>query len=237
MSMLDGIRPDWPAPDNVRAYCSTRIGGVSEGPWSSLNLADHVGDDPENVRLNRQRLYSQLELPADPVWLQQVHGCDVVTADEANGLACCDASVTSEAGVVCAVLTADCLPVLLCHESGSHIAAAHAGWRGLATGIIEQTVKKMNCQPAEILAWLGPAIGPEAFEVGPEVRQQFVELDQQAAIAFQQTTETHWLCDMYRLARMRLKNIGVGHVSGGEYCTYSDAERFYREIYMHFSLS
>jgi YfiH family protein len=227
MTDISVIRPDWDAPANVVACTSTRRGGVSQGEWAELNLADHVGDDISHVLRNRQLLSDHLQLPSPPVWLQQVHGCDVAVADQLRSIAACDAGITSKQQVVCAVLTADCLPLLLCNQQGNRIAAVHAGWRGLAAGVIEQTVEKMQCDHAEILVWLGPAIGPKAFEVGGEVRQVFIDADIRADSAFTQITGEKWLCNLYKLARIRLDNLGVLNVSGGDFCTHSDADRFY----------
>lgn len=174
-----GIVPDWPAPVNVRALQTIRDGGVSVGPYAYLNLGDHVGDDPVAVARNRALL--RATLPADPVWLKQVHGNIVADADRTAGVPDADASVARKAGAICAVMTADCLPLLLCDEAGTVVAAVHAGWRGLAGGVVEATVKAMNVAPEQLLVWLGPAIGPAAFEVGDEVRQAFMAHDPQAA--------------------------------------------------------
>jgi len=227
--MIDCLFPDWPAPPNVRAAVTTRHGGVSLAPWDSLNLADHVGDDPAHVAENRRRLRAHLDLPAEPFWLQQVHGCDVAQAGSGDEQALCaaDASVATTAGVVCAVLTADCLPVLFCDREGRWVAAAHAGWRGLAAGVLERTVQRAPAPPAELLAWLGPAIGPQAFEVGPEVREAFVGADSGAVDCFSASPAGRWLADLYGLARRRLAASGVGWVGGGGLCTYTDADSFF----------
>lgn len=221
------ILPNWPAPPNVRAVQTTRAGGVSVGPYASLNLGDHVGDDPVAVAQNRALL--RAKLPAEPVWLKQVHGNGVADAASASGVPEADASVARRAGAVCAVMTADCLPVLLCDEAGTVVAAAHAGWRGLAGGVVEATVKAMNVGPERLLAWLGPAIGPAAFEVGDEVRQAFMAHDTQAEKAFvpNPANPQKWLADIFLLARQRLALLGVARVYGGGLCTYTDAERFY----------
>ena len=225
-NQIDTIQPDWDAPGNVVACTTTRRGGYSRGDWSALNLASHVGDDTDAVSRNRSMLRATLCLPSEPVWLEQVHGCDVIRAEDAESSPVCDASVTAETGVVCAALTADCLPLLLCSEEGDQVAAVHAGWRGLAAGVIEQAVKQMTCPSGKILAWMGPAIGPDAFEVGSEVREEFTGYDQQASMAFREHGD-RWLCDIYCLARQRLENLGVRQISGGNYCTYHDVERFY----------
>lgn len=226
------ITPDWPAPRRVRALMTTRRGGVSQPPYDSLNLAGHVGDDPRAVAENRRIL--RRHLPSEPLWLTQVHGTGVAEAGRDAAGVVADAAVARGVGQVCAVLTADCLPVLFCDTHASVVAAAHAGWRGLAAGVIEATVRAMHLGPARILAWLGPAIGPEAFEVGEEVRQAFIEQDPLAATAFRPAlpgtldeAPRKWLADLYALARLRLKALGVEQVYGGSGCTYRDAERFY----------
>ena len=221
------IRPDWPAPPQVRACSTTRAGGLSEGPFHSLNLGDHVGDDPERVALNRARLRDRLDLPAEPLWLRQVHGCEVARASEAVAGCAADAAVARGPGQVCAVMTADCLPVLLCELGGRAVAAVHAGWRGLAAGVVEEAVAALGTGPDQVLAWLGPAIGPDAFEVGPEVRDRFLVSDRGASVAFRPASGDRWLADLYTLARRRLEAVGVRAVFGGGYCTYSQPDRFF----------
>jgi len=219
------ILPDWPAPARVKCLMTTRTGGVSQAPWGSLNLGDHVGDDPVHVAANRARLRRQL--PAEPGWLRQVHSARVVElGGEPNPEA--DAALTRQPAQVCAVLTADCLPVLLCDRAGSVVAAAHAGWRGLADGVLEATVAAMQVPPGEILAWMGAAIGPQAFEVGDEVRQAFVAQHAEASDAFvPQAAPEKWLADIYRLARIHLKHAGVQAIYGGGRCTFNEADSFY----------
>ncbi|MFP5404466.1 MAG: peptidoglycan editing factor PgeF [Gammaproteobacteria bacterium] len=218
------IQPDWPAPARVRACMTTREGGVSPPPWASFNLGDHVGDDPAHVAANRARLRESL--PAEPGWLRQVHSPRVVELGrEQNPEA--DASFTREAGQVCAVLTADCLPVLFCDRAGSVVAAAHAGWRGLANGVLEVTVAAMGVAPGEVLAWMGAAIGPQAFEVGEEVREAFMARHPEAAAAFAPHAPGKWLADLYALARIRLGSVGVRSIYGGGRCTLTEAETFY----------
>jgi YfiH family protein len=219
------IVPEWNAPANVRALVTTRSGGVSVGAYGSLNLGDHVGDDPLAVARNRALLRGLL--PAEPVWLQQVHGLAVVDADRAAGTPQGDASVSHRPGTVCAVLTADCLPVLLCDVDGTAVGAAHAGWRGLAGGMIEAAVAAMGVAPGRLMAWLGPAIGPQAFEVGGEVREIFMAHDPAAAAAFAPHGQGKWLADIYSLARQRLASLGVQRIAGGGLCTFQDRERFY----------
>ena len=223
--MNERIVPDWPAPANVRAFVTTRAGGVSVGPYASLNLADHVGDDPAAVDENRRRL--RAHLPSDPLWLVQVHGSRVVRVEQAAAGAEADAAFTRQAGRVCAVLTADCLPVLLCNDVGTVVAVAHAGWRGLAGGVIEATLRAMNEPPPRLLAWLGPAIGPQAFEVGSEVRAAFLAHSAEASAAFAARENGKWLADLYRLAGQRLNALGVERVFGGGFCAFNETERFY----------
>jgi len=226
MSVEQWIVPDWPAPAHVRALTTTRKGGVSEGPYASMNPADHVGDDPAAVVQNRQRLQQQLELPGEPLWLQQVHGTTVVDATKCGPSPVADASYAQRPGVVCAVLTADCLPVLLCDRRGKCIAAVHAGWRGLVAGVIEQTIAAMSMQADELLAWLGPAISSAAYPVGEEVRAAFVAHQPGAEVAFQPGPGC-WQADLYELARQRLAACGVAAVYGGEHCTSLEREAFF----------
>lgn len=230
---MDFLIPDWPAPANIQTRVTTRSGGMSVAPYASFNLGDHVGDDPAAVAANRAALRSCL--PAEPLWLKQVHGRGIAVASQAVGVPEADGGVSRHAGRVCAVLTADCLPVLFCDRAGTAVAAAHAGWRGLAAGVLEAAVEAMAVEPGEILAWLGPAIGPQAFEVGEEVRQVFMAHDPAAMQAFVPSTLTRhssinsrkWLADIYSLARQRLALVGVKQVFGGDFCTYGDAARFY----------
>jgi YfiH family protein len=221
------IQPEWPAPGNVRCASTTRGGGVSKAPYESFNLAGHVGDTAAAVSENRARLQRRLQLPDQPLWLEQVHGCKVVDVADADVLPAADASVSRLPGRVCAVMTADCLPVLFCDRAGTAVGAAHAGWRGLAAGVLEATVAALGVAPASLLAWLGPAIGPEAFEVGYEVRDAVTRRHAGAVAGFARGHNGRWLADIYRLARMRLEAAGVSAVYGGGFCTYSEPERFY----------
>jgi len=222
------FRPEWAAPDVVRAISTTRRGGVSAGPYASLNLAGHVGDDPVAVRRNRSLLYEQAEVPVEPIWLNQVHGRAVYSPGESyRPSRDADASVVFQSGVVCAVMTADCLPLLLCDRAGSVVAAAHAGWRGLAAGVIEATVDRMGRPAEELQVWLGPAIGPRHFEVGDEVRARFCAADTDAAAAFHKHGSGRWLADLALLARQRLERLGVGAVSSCGECTFADRDRFF----------
>ena len=221
--MLDLIRPDWPVPANVHAFTTTRNCGVSQGPWRSLNLGENCGDDPDHVAQNRESL-RQL-LPTEPCWLKQVHGNRVVKwGEESNPEA--DAIISNQARQVCVVLTADCLPVLFCNRTGTQVAACHAGWRGLAAGVIEATVAAMSSKPGEILAWLGPAIGPQTYEVGNEVYDTFISLNIENATAFKQH-DNRWLVDLYQLARLALAKKGVTEISGGQHCTYLESDSFF----------
>jgi hypothetical protein len=219
------IVPDWPAPPNVRALVTTRRGGLSRPPFADFNLADHVGDDPAAVAENRRRL--RAHLPAEPRWLRQVHGARCVDAALIAPGCEADASFTRRPGVVCAVLTADCLPVLFADRDGTVVAAAHAGWRGLAAGVLEATVQAIGVAPERLLAWLGPAIGAASFEVGAEVHAAFTAHDAAAASAFRAQRNGKWLCDLYRLAHLRLSALGLCRIASAEFDTAQDAERFF----------
>lgn len=227
MTSLPLIIPDWPLPSNLCAVQTTRAGGASTGPWGSLNLALHTGDDPATVHRNRARLSDALRLRRVPAWPRQVHGAVVADAAALTDEVEADAVVARRAGDVCSVQTADCLPVLFASLDGQRVAAAHAGWRGLAGGVLEATVDALGCPPAEVTAWLGPAIGPEAFEVGPEVRSAFVAEQAAAAVAFRSGVGDRWFADIYQLARLRLERAGLREVHGGGRCTYSESETFF----------
>lgn len=224
MAALPLITPDWPAPARVRALQTTRVGGVSEGRYASLNLGDHVQDAPQQVAANRQLLSALL--PSEPVWLNQVHGIRVIDAAAAQCVEQADASFSLRRQVVCVTMTADCLPVLLCDNAGTVVAAIHAGWRSLCDGVIEATVAALPVPASQLMAWLGPAIGPQTFEVGAEVRTQFINKDAQAVQAFQPHGDK-WLGDLYTLARQRLHTLGVTQVYGGGRCTFSEPETFF----------
>ncbi|GAB2915472.1 purine nucleoside phosphorylase YfiH [Rheinheimera gaetbuli] len=221
------LTPDWPAPANVRAVCSTRLGGCSTGAYASLNLGLHVDDDTALVIENRRRYQQQAKMPTPPVWLEQVHGVRVLSLSgyTASGETA-DASVTAERGVVATVMTADCLPLLLCDARGTQVATIHAGWRGLCHGIIEATLAHFTI-PEHVMVYLGPAISQRAFEVGPEVRAAFVAHNAEAEAAFVVTDNGKFLADLYLLARQRLQRCGVSQIYGGSFCTYQQTELFF----------
>lgn len=240
------IQPDWPAPARVRAASTLRAGGVSRGSYASLNLSAGVGDDEASVARNRRILLEMLDLPAEPLWLRQVHGTSVLELDGSDPPATtphpeqrssgppslsqtpvADGAVTSRPGQPCAVLTADCLPVLFCDISGTRVAAAHAGWRGLAGGVLESAVRRMGVEPGQLLAWVGPGIGQEAYEVGGEVREQFVASEPNAVECFTANANGRWQADLHGLARRRLRSAGVRMTYGGGWCTHSESKRFF----------
>jgi YfiH family protein len=281
MSALDFqvITPDWPAPPGVRAAFTLRTGGVSVAPYDSLNLGARIGDSPKAVAENQRRVREKLRLPAEPIWLEQVHGVEVVELravagsgvraaagggaagagtpslanaaaprDTADGtgddharsggtlaqrgnspdlLQTGDASVARRAGWVCAIRVADCMPVLFAAQDGSVVGAAHAGWRGLAGGVLEATIGRFGVPASKLIAWMGPAIGPRHFEVGDDVRDAFMASDADSASAFVANTRGRWQCDLYALARRRLKALGVSAIYGGGWCTFADADRFF----------
>lgn len=225
---LEVLTPEWPAPSNVRAAFTLRMGGVSAAPFNTLNVGAHVGDAPAHVADNRQRVRTALVLPGEPAWLEQVHGTGLVELDETMpSTPTADAILTRRAGQVCVVQVADCLPVLFAAADGSAVAAAHAGWRGLAAGVLEATVGRLGIEPRRLLAWLGPAISAPHFEVGAEVRAAFTAADAGAATAFVENARGRWQCDLYALARRRLTALGVGALFGGGWCTYADPSRFF----------
>jgi YfiH family protein len=222
--VADWLIPDWPAPATIKSCVTTRAGGVSLAPFDSFNLGDHVDDAPRAVAANR--LYLTSHLAVQPAWLSQVHGIDVAHADPLHVVAA-DASWTDTPNVACTIMTADCLPVLFCDRAGTRVAAAHGGWRGLAAGILEATVDRMQAPGSEIIVWLGPAIGPKAFEVGPEVREAFMRTHPETIEAFVPSiNDGRFMADIYALARLRLAACGVTAVYGGGLCTVTDP-RFY----------
>ena len=222
---------DWPAPPGVRTLSTLRgaagEGGVSRLPYAHFNLGDHVGDDARAVAENRRHLKVEARLPAEPSWLAQVHGVAVADLDRPARLGPADAALARGPGKVCAILTADCLPIVLATQSGDKVAAAHAGWRGLAAGVIEATVKALETHGRDLVAWLGPAIGARHFEVGTEVREAFLKADPAAAAAFEPNARGRFLADLPQLARRRLENLGVSRIYGGGECTFAQAERYY----------
>jgi polyphenol oxidase len=238
--MNPALPAQWPAPSRVRAFTTLRYGlGESLPPFDHFNLGARCGDDPQVVARNRTALERHFALPSPPHWLQQVHGTDVLRFDAPapppafagraveNAEPLADASVTSTVGTVLAILTADCLSVVFASVDGSEVGAAHAGWRGLASGVLEKTVAAMDTDASRVIAWLGPAAGPQAYEIGQEVFDTFVSHDPGAASAFVATRPGHWKVDLYALARLRLANAGVTRVFGGDLCTISDPQRFY----------
>ena len=225
MTTIGWIEADWPAPEHIRAGSTTRQGGISKSSYAGLNLALHVDDNASAVRQNRRLLLESLGLPSEPQWLEQVHGSDVATDEQP--WRCADAIQTTQPGHVCAVMTADCLPVLFCDMAGTTVAAAHAGWRGLAAGVLLETLKTLPADNNQLMAWFGPAIGPRVFEVGQEVRAAFIKQSNEFSAAFTVVDEQHWLMDIYQTARIQLAMQGVERVYGGEFCTYEQAALFY----------
>ena len=225
------IYPDWPAPNNVNAAMTTRHGGVSQSPFSAMNLGTHVDDRPDNVLKNRAILKQSLQLSSEPLWLNQIHGTEVIEHSSCFLGSDADAVYTHRANAVCAVMTADCLPVLFCNRQGTAIAAAHAGWRGLQAGILEQSIVKMDCHTDDILVWLGAAIGPNAFEVGNEVREAFISVHARSEAAFilKNKQQSKWLADIYQLATVHLTEFGIAaeNIYEGGHCTYTDDETFF----------
>lgn len=221
------ITPDWPAPASVKAVSSTRLGGVSEGPFASLNVGLTAGDLRSIVTRNRALLRRAASMPAEPAWLQQVHGTELVelNGDDPQGVTA-DGSHTTRSSVVCAVMSADCLPVLLCNHAGTKVAALHGGWRGLAAGIINKGVERF-AKSDRLLAWLGPAISVSAYEISAEVRDQFICKDETMATCFKPSRTGHWFADLYALARKQLASVGVTAVYGGQFCTYTQADKFF----------
>ncbi len=221
------ISPDWPAPDNIRAFSTIRQGGFSQTPFDSLNLGDHVGDDIDLVSQNRGHLKQLIKAPEEPRWLKQVHSDHVVDSLDWQLDIEADAIFSQHKNHVCTIMTADCLPILLCNQQGDTVAAIHAGWRSLAAGIIEKTIQRFSCNSDSIMAWLGPAIGPSQFEVGQDVYDAFCQHSPLANQAFKITNNTHYLADIYQLTRQRLDSQGITAIYGGDFCTVSDKQRFF----------
>ena len=224
---VEWITPDWPAPPGVRALSTWRGGGVSGGPFASLNLGDHVGDDPQAVASNRRALGIAARVPAEPAWLRQVHGTRVADLDAGAPDAPADAAIARRRGRVAAILTADCLPVLFAAEDGGAVAAAHAGWRGLAAGVLEATVHALGVPPSRLVAWIGPGIGRKHYEVGPEVRAAFEREGPAVEQAFRANARGRFLADLPLLARVRLEALGIERVGATADCTFSDANRYF----------
>lgn len=228
---MRNIIPSWQVKPSVKGFTTTRLGGVSLPPFDSFNLGDHVGDDKRAVEINRSLLVKENQLPQYPLFLNQTHSIDVVELPYNEPTANADAIYTRQPHQVCLVMTADCLPVLFTNQAGNEVAAAHAGWRGLCDGILEQTVPKFQCSPSEIIAWLGPCISQKAFQVGQEVVDQFISQDLQAESAFipdkSAVNSDKYLCNLYLIARQRLNRLGVRNIYGGEYCTATQAKRFF----------
>lgn len=233
------LQANWPAPKNIHAFTTLRYGmGFSAPPFNEFNLGNRnseQGDDPQTVQKNREFLTQCFSLPNNPHWLRQVHGIDalrfeaapVLTGDFLHDEPVADASVTSQENIVLSVLTADCLPALFCNEAGTEVAAAHAGWRGLADGVLENTIRAMNSKPENIMVWLGPAAGPASYEVGIDVHDAFIKHDAKAGTAFRPTRENHWKVDLYQLARMRLEALGISKIYGGDHCTIDEPDKFF----------
>lgn len=226
---MNKISPNWTVTDNVKGFTTLRTGGVSQSPFDSFNLGDHVNDDPKAVQQNRQLLVEQFHLPHPPLFLTQTHSTRVIRLPYEGDNIEADAVYTDKPNQICLVMTADCLPVLFASKKGDEVAAAHAGWRGLCDGVLENTVAEFRCAPSEIVAWLGPAIGSTAFQVGNDVVDAFCQIDPKAKEAFQTdpTTSGKFLGNLYQLAKQRLNRLGITGISGGEHCTYTESEHFF----------
>ena len=227
MHPLNILPANWEAPKNIVAFSTTRLHGNSPTPYASLNLGDHCGDNTNNVHHNRQRLMTDQQLPAEPTWLRQVHGNKAVKINRDSPIYTADASYTTHTNTLCTILTADCLPILLCNRDGTEVAAIHAGWRSLASGIVENTVKHFQSTPQDLMAWFGPAIGAKVYQVGNEMRDAFLQHDSAAESAFTTDGTQHWLADLTMLARLRLQALQINNISGDDYCTYSQGNLFY----------
>ena len=224
----DGLLwPNWPVANKVKACISTRLGGYSSPPYDSMNLALHVGDDESQVLKNRNKLQKRLGLPREPAWLEQVHGANVVVVEQSRFPCQADAAISFASCYVYAVMVADCLPILFCDRQATRVGIAHAGWRGLAAGILEHTVKALDCDPTQLYAFLGPAIGPDAYQVGDTVREAFLSEHEQYALCFLPDNCGTWRANLYQLARLKLNSIGVHNISGGSHCTYYDHKHFF----------
>lgn len=225
--MKNILIPNWPAPKHIKAFSTTRLNGFSQNPYDSFNLAYSVGDDHEKVSQNREHLKKILNLPSDPLWLSQIHSTVIYKVDQESMPKNADGSYTTSQNKVCVVMTADCLPILLCNLSGTQIAAVHAGWRGLADGVVESALNCFNPSDEKIIAWIGPAIGKTFYEVGDDVRDRFLEINSNFNKAFQPHKQSKWLSDMNLLARMRLEKAGVSDIFSENFCTFADSDRFF----------
>lgn len=221
------IYPNWPAPKNIKSYFTTRIGGVSPAPYASFNLGDHVNDKTENINANRNKLQKELGLIEQPRWLQQVHGNEIINAADWCPNIIADGIYSNQPNQICTVMTADCLPILLCNTSGAQVMALHGGWRSLALGIVAKGISLFSDSPETILVWLGPAIGPRVYEVGHEVREQFLTLDSRLSQAFIPSPAGRWLMDVYGVARFQCQQLGVTNIYGGDHCTFTETDKFY----------
>ena len=227
MSKIEIIPASWPGLDKVIAFSTTRLSGYSEFGFGQLNLAKHVGDLSSSVDKNRKKLKCDLNLPNAPLWLNQIHGTNVIIEPKQDETQEGDASISYNRKTVCVVMTADCLPILLTNSNQTMVAAIHAGWRGMADGIIEKTISSINCNSGEIMAWMGPAISQSAFEVGNEVREIFINIDKKNKGCFQSNKNERWQADIYSLARIKLNSLGIKNIYGGEYCTMGNADLFF----------
>lgn len=225
--MINVIKPIWPAPHQVKAYTTLRTGGVSPPPYDSFNLAFHTGDEKTNVEKNRENLKKLLNLPSEPIWINQTHSTITRKAEPGNRDKEADAAYTDEKNCICIVLTADCLPILICNKQGTHCAAVHAGWRGLADGVIESALQAMNLPAEDLLVWLGPAIGPNHFEVKEDVRNKFLEKNGESSAAFHSLKNGAYLANLYLLAKIRLEKAGIQDIYGGGFCTFSESNDFF----------
>ena len=227
LQALNIILANWEAPKNIVAFSTTRLHGNSSPPYASLNLADHCGDNTNDVYHNRQHLMTDQQLPTEPTWLRQVHGNKAVKINRNSPIYTADASYTTHTNIICAIFTADCLPILLCNREGTEVAAIHAGWRSLANGIVENTIKHFQSDPQDLMAWFGPAISAKAYQVGNEMRNAFLQHDSAAESAFIDDGPKHWLANLTMLARLRLQALQINNISGGDYCTYNQENLFY----------
>ncbi|MCP4470248.1 MAG: peptidoglycan editing factor PgeF [Gammaproteobacteria bacterium] len=224
--MIETIQPNWQAPSTIHACCTTRRGGVSLAPFDAFNLGLHVGDRDADVMENRRLLRGALALPSEPCWINQTHGVHAVTLEQDSNRDA-DAAITREPGKIAVVMTADCLPILVCNRAGSEVAAIHAGWRGLQAGVIEATIAALHSPARHLLAWIGPGISQSCFEVGDEVRGAFIDRVANAQSCFSANRPGHWLCDLAGLAESVLRTAGFDQVARAPYCSYGDADLFY----------